>query len=183
MSTFLSIIRSSAKELKSTVTVTTTAMLTALYVVLHTFTTIVINAFLQLRFSGMALALVGGLYGPVAGALSGGIGDLLKCIIRPTGGFFPGFTLAEMLRGAIYGFFLYKKKPTLLRVLAASFTSCLICDFILTTLWLTMMGNGAFFPLLLSRALRCAIMVPIETLMIFASMQALGRVRRGRMAG
>lgn len=182
MNHFLSTIRSSAKELQKTVCVTTTAMLTGLYVVLHTFTTIVINAVLQLRFSGIALAMIGALYGPVAGALSGGIGDLLKCVIRPTGGFFPGFTLAEMIRGAIYGFFLYKKKPTALRVFLACFCSCFVCDFILTTLWLTMMGNGAFLALLLSRALRCAIMVPIEFVLVYGSMQAVVRVRRGKFA-
>lgn len=178
MSNLLSTIRSSAKELKNTVTLTTTAMLTGLYVVLHTFTTIVVNAFLQLRFSGIALAMVGGLYGPVVGAISGGVGDLLKTLIRPTGGFFPGFTLGEMVRGAIYGFFLYQKKPTIWRVFFASFTSVFVCDFLLTTLWLTMLGNGAFAALLVSRTLRCVMMVPIETILVYGSMNAVSKVYR-----
>jgi len=177
METIWKSIRLSADELKNTVTVTTTAMLTGLYVVLHTFTTIVLNAFLQLRFSGMALALIGVLYGPVPAALAGGIGDLLKCVIRPTGAFFPGFTLSEIIRGFLFGLFFYRKKVTFRRALIASAVTCVICDLFLATFWLTIMGNGAFGALLVSRLLRCVLMIPVETVIIYGSLGAVKRVR------
>lgn len=176
MKKLVDLIRASALELKNVASLTVTAMLTALYVVLHTFTTIVITPFLQLRFSPVALAMTGALYGPVVGGIAGAVGDILKTLIRPTGGFFPGFTVGEFLRGFIYGLFLYKKQPTFLRVLFATITSCVVVDFFLTTMWLAMMGVGAFVPLLMSRVLKVIILIPIETFLVFGAVKLTKKV-------
>lgn len=161
----------SAHALKTTAVLTGTSLLTAIYVVLHSFTTIVVNAVIQIRFSPLALALTGALYGPVAAGLSGVVGDLIKCVVRPTGGFFPGFTFGEFVRGFIYGLILYKRKPTALRVAAATVCSCVVVDFFLTTLWLTMMGNGAFFALLVTRIVKILIMIPIEFALVYSALK------------
>lgn len=170
-------IADSAHALKTTAVLTGTSLLTAIYVVLHAFTTIVVNAVIQIRFSPLALALTGALYGPIAAGLSGAVGDLIKCIVRPTGAFFPGFTLGEFVRGFIYGIILYKRKPTALRVAAATICSCVVVDFVLTTLWLTMMGNGAFFALLVTRILKIVIMIPIEFVMVYGALKVAERTK------
>lgn len=184
MKKFLNSIQASAKELKNTTSLTVTAMLTALYVVLHAFTTIVVTAFIQIRFSSVALAMIGGLYGPVVGATAGAVGDILKNVVRPTGAFFPGFTFGEAARGFIYGLFLYKKTPSFWRVCLASFCSCLVVDLFLTTLWLTMMGvnGGIYIPLLIARLPKVAIMFPIETILVFSSLKLTTRIRTAKKA-
>ena len=52
-------------------------------------------------------------------------------MIKPTGGFFPGFTLVAMLAGVIYGSFYYKKPLTLWRVFAAHLAVSLVCNVLL----------------------------------------------------
>lgn len=179
MKNFFSLIKESALELKNTISLTVTAMLTALYVVLHTFTTIVVSAIIEIRFSGVALAMIGSLYGPVVGGVAGAVGDVLKCLIRPTGSFFPGFTLNEFLRGFIYGAFLYKKQPTLWRVMTASFINALVVDFFLTPLWLTMMGlaQSAYPAMLLARLPKVLVMFVVDTALTYGALKLTKRVR------
>lgn len=45
------------------------------------------------------------LFGPVVGGIMGGIGDILKFLIKPTGPYFFGYTLNAMLGPVIYGIF------------------------------------------------------------------------------
>ncbi len=167
----------SATALKQTAVLTKAALLTAVYVLLHTFTTIVVTATMQIRFSPLALAVTGILYGPVVGAISGGIGDLIKCLIRPTGGFFFGFTFGEMVRGFLYGLILHNQKPTVLRVLLAVVCSKIVVDFFMTSLWLAMMGNGAYLVLLASRAVSVLIMIPVEFGLLYGSLKMMERTK------
>lgn len=74
-------------------------------------TEIVCNRFLSVNTSlfkiGVAflpVVLAAWLYGPVAGALVGGLGDLIGALLFPIGPYFPGFTLTAALAGAGYGF-------------------------------------------------------------------------------
>lgn len=178
MKNFFSLIKESALELKNTISLTVTAMLTALYVVLHTFTTIVVSAMIEIRFSGVALALIGSLYGPVVGGVAGAVGDVLKFFIRPTGsGFFPGFTLGEFLRGFIYGVFLYKKQPTLWRVVAANLVNAIVVDFFLTALWLLMMGVNSYPVLLLVRLPKVLVLFVVYTVLTYGALKLTKRVR------
>lgn len=73
------------------------------------------------------------LFGPVVGSVFAGTMDILKYLIKPTGAFFPGFTLIAMLAGLIYGSFYYKKELNFWRVLAAHITVALICNVLLNT--------------------------------------------------
>ena len=74
-------------------------MLVALDVLLDFFR-IVISNFLEIGFSFLAIAAAGMLYGPLVGALVGGLGDLIEYVLRPSGAFFFGFTLNKILLGA-----------------------------------------------------------------------------------
>lgn len=167
MNNFVTIIRASAKELKSTSTLTVSAMLTALNVVLHFFT-VVISDFLQISFSFLPLALTGLLYGPIVGGIAGGVGDILKYIVRPTGAFFPGFTLNAILSGIIYGLILYKKPVTLKRAFAAVLCNTLIIHLLLTPLWLSIMYGKGYIVLFSARLVKNIIMLPIETAMLYS---------------
>ena len=68
------------------------------------------------------------LFGPLAGALTGALGDILGWAVNPVGPYFPGFTISGFVSGIIYGLFLYKKETTLLRVIAAAALMVLIVE-------------------------------------------------------
>ena len=83
-------------------TITTAAMFGAISVVLGYFT-IAIGDYIKIGFSTICNQFVYYLFGPVVGGLFGGALDVLKFLIKPTGAFFPGFTLNAMLGGVLLG--------------------------------------------------------------------------------
>lgn len=154
-------------ELKQVKTITTAAMFAAISVVLGYFT-IVIGDYIKIGFSTIANQFVYYLFGPVVGGCFGGATDILKYLIKPTGAFFPGWTLGAMLAGVLYGVILYKKPITVGRVLVAEFVVALICNVLLGTLWLNIMYGKAFFLLLPARALKNLIMWPINSILFYS---------------
>lgn len=182
MKNLINSIKSSAKELSSTVTLTVTAMLTALNVILHSVTTIVINNFLQIRFSYLAVASIGFLYGPVVGGLAGALGDIIKYVVRPTGAFFPGFTLNEFIAGFLFGAILYKKPITIKRAFFAKFSVMVTVNLILTPLWLSMMYGKAFMVIMAGRIIKELIMLPIETALLYLCIKAVTKAKPVRVS-
>lgn len=169
----------SYKELKQVRTITTTAMFAAISVVLGYFT-ISIGDYLKIGFSTISNQFVYYLFGPVVGGVFGGGLDILKYLIKPTGAFFPGFTLNAVLAGILYGIFLYKKPITIGRVLVAEFVVALLCNVLLGTLWLNIMYGKAFMVLLPARALKNLIMWPVNTMLFYTigkSMETMGVFR------
>lgn len=118
------------------------------------------------RFSGIPNEIVHMLFGPVVGSVFAGTMDILKYLIKPTGAFFPGFTLIAMLAGLIYGSFYYKKELNFWRVLAAHITVALICNVLLNTWCLSILYGKAFAVLLPARLVKNAIMCPIDALFL-----------------
>ena len=59
--------------------------------------------------------------------------DIIKFMLKPDGGFMPGFTFNAMLAAFIYGLFLYKKPLSLKRMLAAKLVVAVLCNILLGT--------------------------------------------------
>ncbi len=68
----------------------------------------------KVTFSTAITMLTGIICGPVMGFISGALVDILTCIIKPAGPYFPGFTLAAGLSGLIPALiYKYLKKDSL----------------------------------------------------------------------
>ncbi|MEY8337433.1 folate family ECF transporter S component [Lachnospiraceae bacterium 62-35] len=180
--------KESLGEFKYLRNITTAAMFAALSVIVSYFT-VEIGSHLKIGFSTLINQVVYYLFGPVFGAFFGGALDILKYIARPTGEFFPGWTLGAMVGGLIYGSFFYKRRITFFRVLAAEFTASLICNVILGSTWLYMMyGYGFILIRMPDRILKNLIMLPINTVLFYSmwkSLEASGlfrMVREGKYA-
>ena len=171
--------QASFQELKHVKTLTTAAMLMAVSVVLGYFT-IEAGPYLKIGFGGVVNQFVYYLFGPVAGAVYGGVLDLVKYVVKPTGAFFPGFTLNAMLGGVLYGTILYRKPLTFRRALWADLVVALICNIFLNTLWLSMMSGKAMMVLLPMRVLKNLIKWPVDAALFYLiakRMESLGLVR------
>ena len=166
MKKFTALFTDSLEELKHVNTVTVMAMFAAISVVLGYFT-LVLGDYLKIGFSTIANQFVYYLFGPVAGGLFGGALDILKYIIRPTGAYFPGFTLGAMIGGILYGCFLYKGPISLARVLVAELTVSIVCNMLLGTLWLSMLYGKAFMALLPMRVFKNVIMWPVNSMLFY----------------
>ena len=171
--------RSSYQELKHVRNITTAAMFMAVSVVLGYFT-IEAGPYLKIGFGPIVNQFVYYLFGPVFGACYGGVLDLVKYVVKPTGTFFFGFTFDAMLGGVLYGSVLYKQPLSFKRALAANFLVALICNVFFNTLWLSMMSGKGILALLPMRLLKNLIKWPVDASLFYLiakRMEAVGLVR------
>ena len=154
--------RDSLREFKDLRTIVIAALMGSLAVVLRYVATINIGPYIRIGFSGMPNRVVELLFGPVVGSFFGGSMDIVNYFMRPTGPFFPGFTLNAIILGLIYGVLLYKKPVKMSRVFIAVFLEKTVINCGLTTLWLSMLYGKGFMAILPMRIVANAIMLPID---------------------
>ena len=130
-------IRESAKEFGNLKSLVAMAMLLALRLALGFATTVQVTENLKIGFTIFPTTVACMLFGPVPGAIMGGAADLLGFMIKPTGAFFPGYTLDCMVAGFIYGCYFYKReKISVFRVAAALATVTIVVNLCMTTSWI-----------------------------------------------
>ena len=164
----------SLHELKDAKTLAATAMLIAVAVVLG-FYSLQLTDYIKIGFAFIADELTGMLFGPVAGGLMGTIADLVKYVVRPTGPFFPGFTINGLVGGLIYGMVLYKRPLSLKRVILANGLITVIVNICMTTYWLTLLYGSAFFAILPARIVKEAVMFPISAALFYTVAKVLSK--------
>ena len=166
MKKLATVYRDSCRELKQVRTITTAAMFMAVSVVLGYFT-IEAGPYLKIGFGSVVNQCVYFLFGPVVGGFYGGVLDLVKYVVKPTGAFFPGFTFNAILAGIIYGTFLYQRPLTFKRTLAVHFIVIMVCNVFLNTLFLSMMSGKGILALIPMRLVKNMIMWPIDTALFY----------------
>ncbi len=164
----------SVHELREIKTLAVTAMLLAIAVVLG-FYTLQLTDYIKIGFAYIVNEMTGMLFGPVVGGIVGGLADLVKYLVKPTGPFFPGFTVSGFLGGMIYGMVLYKKPLSVKRVILANFLVTVIVNIFLNTYWLTLLYGDGFVALLPARIVKQAVMLPIETALFYTVAKTLAR--------
>lgn len=167
MKKILQIYSNSWKELSVTKNIVLCGLMAALAVVLSMVASIDVGPYIRIGFSGLPNRIVEYLFGPVAGCVFGGMLDILKYIIKPSGPFFFGFTFNVMLAGLIYGTLLYQKPVTIRRIVTAEFLVKLAVNCLLNTLWISMLYGKGFFAILPLRVLKNAIMLPIDSCILY----------------
>lgn len=159
----------SIKEFQITRNMAICGFMAALAVVLGYVASIDIGPYIRIGFSGIPNRIVEFLFGPVIGCIFGGTLDILKFIMKPTGPFFFGFTFDAMLAGVIYGSLLYKKPVKLWRVFVAELLAKVIVNCFFNTLWISMLYGKGFVAILPARVIKNAIMLPIDSIIIYFS--------------
>lgn len=144
----------------STKHITLVALFATMMVILTQFFSIYIPFFgingSRIGFGHIPVLLAGFLLGPVAGAATGAIGDLVGGIVFPTGGaYFPGFTLTALTVGLIPG--LVKKlagqrelKPWM--IVATVIVTEVIASILMNSLWISIMAGAPYMASIISRA-------------------------------
>lgn len=167
----------SFEELKSLRTIVVTAMFMAIGIVLGAMFTIQIGSFLKIGFSFIANEMTALMFGPVVGGIMGGLTDIIKYIMKPTGPFFFGWTFNAILGAVIYGTILYHRPVSFKRILIAKIIVAVLVNMVLGTYWLQVMYGKAFFAILPGRALKQLIAVPIESLLFYIVAKTLSKTK------
>lgn len=168
----------SLRALSRTRTITTVGLLLAIQMVLSSYGVIEVTDSLKISLAHLALTPTAILFGPVAATLQGALSDVLGFIIKPTGPYFPGFTLTAALLGLIYGVALYKTKRTVWHIIAARVAVCILLNITLNTLFLTMLYGPSRLALLPARIVKNLIQLPIDCLLLSAMCRAVSRLPR-----
>lgn len=166
----------SMNQLKVTQNLVICGLMAALAVVLSYVASIDVGPYIRIGFSGIPNRIIEFLFGPIVGSIFGGMLDILKYLVKPNGAFFFGFTFDAMLAGVIYGSFLYKKPVKLWRIALAEFLAKLIVNCGFNTLWICVLYGKGFFALLPARILKNAIMLPLDTAILFFALTFLSRM-------
>ena len=183
----------------STRMIVTLSVLVALQVVLTRFCSFnAWNVRIGLGFTALVIAAI--FYGPVAAAIVGGLGDFIGSIAFPTGSYFPGFTLTQVLMGLVFGFALYRKyhnaplfsfgstqsqsegttftgtaMTQIIRIVIAVLINQCILSLLMNTLWISILYGSSFTGLLSTRAMQVAVTAPIQIIIISALQGVLKR--------
>ena len=171
MTKMATLFRTSMDELKDVRSLAMIALFGGMSVVMGYFT-IQIGDFLKIGFSSVVQQFVYYLFGPGTGMLFAGAMDILKFAVRPTGAFFPGYTLNAMVAAVIYGFFYYRQRITLRRVLAAQLLVAMVCNVCLGTLWwhmTTTQASAAFWPVFGVRLGKNLVQWPLNSLLFYGA--------------
>ncbi|MBO4458722.1 MAG: folate family ECF transporter S component [Butyrivibrio sp.] len=165
------------EKLRNTKTLAIAGMLTAIGIILGLFK-IPINKFIEIRFGSLPIGVAGMYLGPGIAGIVGALIDIGGFIVKPTGPYFPGFTISGIISGIIYGVILYKKELTIPRVIAAEAIHTLIVGIFLNTYWLDKLYfNNGFYPTLMMRLPKELIMLPFNIIFLYIVLQAFGRVK------
>lgn len=176
MKNFCNLVLSSSKELKSVKNLTVASLLITMKLILDLFT-IQLNQALHLSFEFLPFASLGMLFGPVTGAMCGGLSDVINYIMNPKGAFFPGFTISAMVSGIIYGISFYKKEITIVRCIGAEVAIVIIVDILLNTFWLSLLYGKGFFVLLPMRVIKNLVMIPINVAIMYFVLKLVDKVK------
>ena len=166
--------QNAAMQLKDPKMITIAALIVALRVVVKLFK---INIASGLGFSldGYVNSLGSMIYGPIVGLFVGFVSDILGLVITgQIATFFAPFTIVEMTSSFIFALFFWRRKITVSRTLAAKFSVNLVCNVIMTSIfmkWLKYitLGKAAADAYQLINGLRIAknlIMFPLEAMII-----------------
>lgn len=151
--------------LKSPRTISTVAMMIAVYAVLYS-VKIPIAVESRVSITFLPVMLTAYLLGAAPAMIVGAVGDILSMALFPSGQYFPGFTLSAMLGGCIYGLVLYQRKGDIrLRVAVAVLLVVLLINCGLNTLWLSVLYKKAFLVFLVSRIFLNLTELPIMMLL------------------
>ncbi len=166
------------KETFRVETITFTALLVALQLVLGNILQVPLME-KQYNFGFLPIAIAGALLGAPAAMIVGGLGDFLGAHLFPQGAYFPGFTLTNILVGLVCGLVLYRRKPSIVRVVIAVVVSLVCINWPLNSLWLKVMysqSSRSYMGWLLMRGPNYFIEVPANIVLVFLCLKGLSKV-------
>ena len=172
--------KSSGKELTKPLSLTVSAMLLALSIVLGYFANLSINFLgtnvIKIGFNVVPIVIVAMLYGPVPASIVGACSDIIGYMLAPKGAYITGFTISMILIGTIYGLSFYKEKITLKRVIITELIVSLFVNIMLGVTWFTLFYGVPFTRALTIRGLKELFDIPLSIIIYFSMYKLLMRI-------
>lgn len=132
----------------------------------------------RISLGNIPIVLAGLLLGPVAGAATGIVADVVGTTMFSAFGYFPGFTLSAALVGFLPGVLklYFKNTDKYSHILAIVFITELITSMGLNTLWVSMLSHVNYFVMLVPRVGITLIMMLLYSWIIYILLKRLSKV-------
>lgn len=160
-------------QLKNVRMLTLAGIITAASIVLESFPIYLLGTSLKIYFSFLVISLGCYVYGPAVGILVGFANDTLGFLISSFGEpYFPGYLIAAMLSGLIYGTLLYRQRITVLRLVVVRLVINYGSNVLLGSVWKAMLYGKGYLYYLTSGAIKNTLMLPVEVFLMWAVLNA-----------
>ena len=157
-----------ARELKNLRRLAFAALIVALSIVISSLY-IPVSDNLRIYFKFLVTSVGSAVYGPLAALLVGAVSDTLGFFLHPSGAYFPGYMLSEMLGCLVYALLLYRKRVSITRLFIAKLVINLFINVLLGSLWSAILFSKGFIFYFTQSLVKNLLLLPLEV----AAMTAL----------
>ena len=170
-------VTASTKELSNVRNMVLCGLLIAIKLIIGMYS-IPVSPYLKISFSFLASAVIGMMFGPVIGAVCGGVTDILGYMIKPMGPFFIGFTFIAIISGSLYGFLLYKKKITITRCIITEVIMMVFINLLLNTWMSSLLYGKGFMAIIYPRLIKNLCQLPVNIAMLYTVLTLVKRITK-----
>lgn len=169
--------QSAKAELRNVRVLAFSGLVCAMAIVLESFPVYILGPSLKIYFSFVVISLGCAYYGPVVGMIAGGIIDSVGFLLAGYGEpYFPGYLVTAVLSGLIYGVLLYKRRPTLLRIIIVRLIINYGSNVLLGSVWKSMLYGKGYLYYAASGFIKNTTMLPLEVFLMWAALTAADRM-------
>lgn len=168
--------RAARAEFRNVRVLAFSGLVCAMAMVLETMPIYLLGPTLKIYFSFLAVSLGCMCYGPLVGIMAGAVIDSVGFLISSYGEpYFPGLMISAMLSGLIYGVMLYRRKPTVWRIILTRLIINYGINVLLGSVWKAMLYGKGYLYYATSGLVKNAIMLPIEVFLMWVVLNAAVR--------
>lgn len=113
------------------------------------------------------------IYGPVVAVFAALVSDTLGALLFPVGPYFPPWALIEISGSVLFALFLYRAPLSVWRVAASKLTVNLVCNILLTPIFLAWMQGTAAVLTSLPRIAKNVLLFPLEAVLLTLLLDAM----------
>lgn len=165
--------RAARAEFRNVRVLAFSGLVCAMAMVLETMPIYLLGPTLKIYFSFLAVSLGCMCYGPLVGIMAGAVIDSVGFLISSYGEpYFPGLMISAMLSGLIYGVMLYRRKPTVWRIILTRLIINYGINVLLGSVWKAMLYGKGYLYYATSGLVKNTIMLPIEIFLTWVVLRA-----------
>lgn len=168
--------RAARAEFRNVRVLAFSGLVCAMAIVLQSMPIFLLGPTLKIYFSFLVVSLGCMCYGPLVGMMVGGVIDSVGFLLSSFGEpYFPGYLITSMLSGLLYGLMLYRRKPTIPRIIVTRLIINYGSNVLLGSVWKSMLYGKGYLYYATSGLVKNTIMLPIE---VFLTWMVLGAAVR-----
>lgn len=168
--------REAKAEFKNVRVLAFAGLVVAMSIVLESLPIYLLGPSLKIYFSFLVVGLGAMVYGPLVGMAVGGLTDTIGFLLASYGEpYFPGYLVTGILSGLIYGLALYRRNPTVLRLIVLRLIINYGSNVALGSVWKAMLYGKGYLYYVSTGLVKNTIMLPIEVLLMWLVLSAVTR--------